>query len=286
MSQAGSLGGGGSGGSGIQTINLDMGSITGSTVTLATNQAGNNNGATAYFEALGSDYARLTLSESGSGNTNIGYLSGAVGNTSTGCTSFGSFSLGNLNSGTGHSAFGSNSLAFLNGGSNCTAVGLSAGSNYTSTESNNITIGANVVGVIGESNTTRIGTGQTRAFMAGAFGVTVTGSALLCSSTGQLGTVVSSERYKDNIVDIPDDVSVLDLRPVKFNYKSDETKSEQYGLIAEEVEKDFPYLCLYKDELPETVKYHELPVFLLKEIQKLNDRVKALEGKNATEKKL
>jgi hypothetical protein len=78
---------------------------------------------------------------------------------------------------------------------------------------------------------------------------------------------------------MPQSLSVLDLRPVQFNYKSDENKEINYGLIAEEVAKDFPYLAIYKDGQPETVKYHELCVFLLAEIQRLETRVTMLEAK-------
>ena len=50
--------------------------------------------------------------------------------------------------------------------------------------------------------------------------------------------------------------------------------------IAEDVNEEFPDLCLYDQEgRPETVKYHELPALLLKEIQRLSERVSYLEAR-------
>jgi hypothetical protein len=68
----------------------------------------------------------------------------------------------------------------------------------------------------------------------------------------------------------------MDLRPVTFNYKSDKSKELTYGLIAEEVEDIYPELVIYKDDKPESLKYHELPIILLKEIQRLNKMISEL----------
>jgi len=57
------------------------------------------------------------------------------------------------------------------------------------------------------------------------------------------------------------------LKPVSFRYRSDPS-ALQYGLIAEQVAKVMPTLAVYgKDGLPETVKYQDLPVLLLNELQ-------------------
>jgi len=68
---------------------------------------------------------------------------------------------------------------------------------------------------------------------------------------------------------------------VVFNYKKDASKAMQYGLIAEEVAVVAPRLAVYDEEgIPSTVKYHELPVLLLNELQKhckmLDDRDKVI----------
>ena len=72
-----------------------------------------------------------------------------------------------------------------------------------------------------------------------------------------------------------------------YVYNSTTGTKERIGRIVrlqadkrEEVEKVFPYLVFYKDDIPESVNYHELPVLLLKEIQKLNKRIQALEERS------
>lgn len=171
-------------------------------------------------------------------------------------------------------------------GGGCISLGFSAGSANT-TGSDNITIGN--VGVAAEANVIRIGTQgsgagqQNTCFVAGIAGVTVANSAavLIDTTTGQLGTVASSLRYKENVMPLAEDSEdIYGLNPVKFNYKSDKTKTEQYGLIAEEVEKQCPYLVSYNAEgEPETVQYHQLPVMLLNEVKKLRSEIEYLKNK-------
>lgn len=182
-----------------------------------------------------------------------------------------------------NTAIGHNSLPNLQTGVRNIGLGYTAGTTYTGSESSNIIIGS--TGTIGDNNTVRIGSQgsgvgqQNLCFISGITGATVTGTAVLCSTAGQLGTISSSLRYKENVTDMSEDVSIMHLRPVEFNYKSDASQTKKYGLIAEEVEQDFPYLCFYNENNePESVQYHELPVLLLKEIQRLNQRITALEA--------
>lgn len=241
-----------------------------------------------------------SLSNTGSGNTGVGYNSLLNVTSAQETTCVGAFSCGTgVVSGTGctyvgygcgyqttsgsyNTGIGDSSLRnVLTGGYN-SAIGYNAGQQYTGSESSNVMIGN--AGVTGESNVMRLGTngsgnGQVSScYVAGVTGVTVTGTAVLCSATGQFGTIVSSERYKENIELMSEDISVLNLQPIKFNYKEDKTKSKQYGLLAEDVNRDFPYLCFYDSEnRPESVKYHELCTFLLHEVRKLAKRVQDLE---------
>ena len=68
------------------------------------------------------------------------------------------------------------------------ALGCRAGYNLT-TGSGNIAIGN--LGVAGEANTIRVGTSQTRTFMAGIHGKVISGgSTVLINASGQIGTVV------------------------------------------------------------------------------------------------
>ncbi len=105
---------------------------------------------------------------------------------------------------------------------------------------------------------------------------------VLIDSAGQLGTINSSRRYKediDNMARASD--NLLSLRPVIFRYKKaieDGDIPIQYGLIAEEVAKVFPALVVYNEHgEPETVKYHLLATLLLNELQKLRSEIQTLQ---------
>ena len=69
----------------------------------------------------------------------------------------------------------------------------------------------------------RLGSAQTRTFIAGIFGKTASGgSQVFINSSGQLGTVVSSARYKRDIQATGERSQGLHrLRPVTFRYKQD-----------------------------------------------------------------
>jgi len=193
------------------------------------------------------------------------------GNTVTGERSFYSNSTGSNNTVSGFSAG-----FYLTSGSSNIMLGYQAGNNFTSSESNNIDIGNQ--GVAGESGVTRIGTNgaQTAAYMSGIFGVTVSGgSTMLINSNGQLGTILSSRRFKEDIRDMgAASDGLLRLRPVTFRYKKpldDGTKPVQYGLIAEEVAEVYPdMVARNKDGQIETVQYYKLDAMLLNELQKLS----------------
>ena len=129
-------------------------------------------------------------------NTTTGFNNTAVGESAlfkneTGHTnsSFGVASMQENIDGDSNSAFGYVALLGSTGSFN-TALGALAGSNLT-TGDNNIAIGANVAGVAGESNTTRIGNNQAATFIDGIGGITPGGSSLLpvlIDENGQLGT--------------------------------------------------------------------------------------------------
>src|SRR5437016_11954672 len=124
---------------------------------------------------------------------------------------------GENNTATGPSALVSNTT-----GSNNIALGFNAGSNLT-TGSNNIDIGA--LGVAGESNKIRIGKQGTQngTFIAGIFGVTMTGSPVVVNSTGKLGVSgTSSIRFKKAVKPMNDaSEAILALKPVTFRYKEE-----------------------------------------------------------------
>ena len=75
---------------------------------------------------------------------------------------------------------------------------------------------------------------------------------------------------------------IFNLRPVTFNYIQDDSHTKQWGLIAEEVYEAFPELAVVdENNNPMSVRYHDLAVLLLNEMQKMRIRVVDLEKKVA-----
>lgn len=189
--------------------------------------------------------------------------------------------------GSRNTAVGYNTGIDLDTGNDNIFIGYEAGSVLETNESSNIIIGS--VGTIGDNNLIRIGTQgagagqQNTCFIAGITGVSVANSAtvLLNTSTGQLGTVVSSRRFKEDIRNIENEnEELLKSTPVKFSYKNDTKKETAYGIIAEELHELVPTLVTYDDTgMPFTIKYHELPVLLLHEMKKMLIRIEELEKK-------
>jgi hypothetical protein len=217
------------------------------------------------------------LFQNTTGDNNTATGSGALASNGTGSanTAVGYTALNNHGNGDNNTAFGYSALWDQVSGSSNIALGGFAGSGNT-TGSFNISIGS--LGVDGDNNTTRIGTvaEQTRAIVAGIRGVT-TGAAdaiaVVIDSNGQLGTVSSSLRYKEDVSEMGEASGrLLDLNPVTFRYRKaydDGERPLEYGLIAEEVAEVFPELVVFNDEnQPETVKYRLLSSMLLNELQK------------------
>jgi hypothetical protein len=223
--------------------------------TLFTNTTGNNNSASGNYGL----YSNMT----GSDNVSAGV-----------------YALYRNTTGSWNTASGYYALGFNTTGAGNIALGPYAGYNLT-TGSNNIDIGSR--GVAAETAVIRIGTPgvQHATYLAGVSGVNVTGgTTVVVNSSGQLGVMSSSIRYKKDIRSMGD-VSdrLLKLRPVTFRYKqADESGQtpEQYGLIAEEVARVMPELVVYNNKgQPETVAYQTLAPLLLNELQKEHKQVMA-----------
>jgi hypothetical protein len=187
----------------------------------------------------------LTTNSVGQNNTAIGYCSGFM-------------VLGDQNT-----CIGTQAGSTITTGSTNTMIGYNAGSGV-STASDVI-----VIGTIAGTDV------SSRTYIANIRDTT-TGSAdaipVFIDSNGQLGTLASSRRFKENIVDIGAySEKLYDLRPVIFTYKTDETHRPQYGLIAQEVQKVMPELVVNdKDGQVYTVMYQYLPPLMLNELQKLH----------------
>lgn len=214
-----------------------------------------------------------------------------LNNTASGAWALTSNTEGNLNTANGQSALlfnttgnsntavGNESLTANTTGSSNIAIGYLAGADLT-TGDRNIAIGNR--GVAGESNTIRIGNANhNRVFVHGIEGVTTginDAVTVIIDSNGQLGTVSSSIRYKEDINDMGEASGrLLELKPVTFRYKDTRANGEkpiEYGLIAEQVAEVFPDLVVFNSNgQPETVKYRLLSSLLLNELQKQHQQL-------------
>ena len=157
------------------------------------------------------------------------------------------------------------------------ALGSNAGANLT-TGSNNIEIGnRDVAGDAAKIRIGKVGT-QTATFIAGIHGVTVaSGVGVVVSSTGQLGTVTSSARFKEAIKPMDQaSEALLKLEPVTFRYKEelDPDHIPQFGLVAEQVEKVNPDLVVRDaNRKVNTVRYEAVNAMLLNEFLKEHRKV-------------
>jgi hypothetical protein len=259
--------------------------------TLASNTASNYNTAIGWYAlwtvntgsyntAIGA--AALRNNGSGSNNTATGYQTlyytiGGSDNTATGHNAL------KNNTGSDNVAMGSFALSNSSSGGNNIGLGYKAGYNVT-TGSNNVEISNQ--GASGDNNTIKIGEAgtQTTTFIAGIYDTSVSGSAVMVNSSGQLGVVVSSERFKTGIEPMGSNTARLGrLRPVTFKLKSDAKGTRQYGLIAEEVAKVYPELVIRDaNGRIDGVRYDELAPMLLNEMQKEQATIAAQNQKIAS----
>jgi hypothetical protein len=180
-------------------------------------------------------------------------------------------------------------------------LGVGAGENLT-TEDNNIDIGN--LGVAGDANTIRIGEptavtdpafgetlpAHTATFIAGIYGTTASGgTAVYINSSGQLGTLTSSARFKQDIHSMDKaSEAILALQPVTFHYKRelDPKGIRQFGLVAEQVEKVNPDLVARDAEgKAYSVRYEAVNAMLLNEFLKEHKKVEQLEATAARQQK-
>ena len=239
--------------------------------TLVSNSTGSHNTANGALALL--------LNTTGDYNTAIGdstLLSNTegFGNTATGVTALRNNTTGIFNTAIGNSALSAN----VNGQSN-TALGTGALESNTS-GSGNTALGQGAGGgVTTAGGVTCIGAGvgggnvDNTTWIGNVFGVTTqsgTTAPVIVSNDGQLGTVVSSERFKKDIATMNNaSDAILSLRPVTFHYKTDTKGTGQFGLIAEEVAKVNPELVLLdKEGKPYTVRYDAVNAMLLNEFLK------------------
>jgi hypothetical protein len=224
----------------------------------------------------------------GKDNTAAGYRALFKNKFGAQSTAYGAFALSSDTVGD-NTAVGYEALKANTSGKNNVALGWEAGAELT-TGSDNIDIGS--PGVAAEIGVIRIGTitdttsTQTATYIAGIYGITVSNPLpVYINSYGQLGTVMSSERFKTAIAPMGTNTEKLQqLRPVTFKLKTDASGTTQYGLIAEEVAKVHPELVI-RDASGriDGVRYDELAPMLLDEVQKQQKIVATQAAKIAAE---
>jgi hypothetical protein len=248
------------------------------------------------FQNVAAGFDALFSNTTGFHNTAVGIgalFSNTAGNhnTANGDLALISNTTGNFNTVDGAHALISTTTGNLN-----IALGLAAGESLT-TGSNNIDISNG--GVAGESNIIRIGNevpftdldgimhpAHTKTFIAGITGATAAGgAAVFVDSSGQLGTMTSSARFKDEIKPMDNaSEAIFGLQPVTFRYKKeiDPEGMLQFGLVAEDVAKVNADLVVRdKQGKPYSVRYEQVNAMLLNEFLKEHRRVEDLNSKLA-----
>jgi hypothetical protein len=213
-------------------------------------------------------------------------------NTAVGAAALSNNTLGQFNTADGHraldlnitgdsnTAVGESALLSNTAGDSNTAIGLDALANNT-TGARNVALGvgaglevttANNVICIGSNNVFGANVSNT-CFIDNIRGVTTQNAnaiPVLIDPAGQLGTMSSSRRFKDDIKPMDKaSEAVLALKPVTFHYKSDKTNRPEFGLIAEDVAA-VNHDLVVRDENGDiyTVRYEAVNVMLLNEFLK------------------
>jgi uncharacterized coiled-coil protein SlyX len=226
--------------------------------------------------------AALSSNTTGNFNVATGRVALSSNTTGSGNTANGFASLSNNTTGEQNTANGVVALFNNTSGNTNIALGFQAGFKLT-TGSNNIDIGAE--GQPAEANTIRIGKVgvQKIAYMQGISGATIAGGvAVIIDTKGHLGTVTSSERFKDQIKPMDKaSEAIFSLKPVTFRYKHDLDPEgiSQFGLVAEQVEKVNPTLVA-RDAQGKvyTVRYEAVNSMLLNEFLKEHRKVEEQEA--------
>jgi hypothetical protein len=204
-----------------------------------------------------------------------------IQNTATGSNALFTNTIGNLNTAVGEAA-----LALSTTGVGNTAVGFQA--LLSSTGNGNTALGAGAGGSVTTANNV-ICLGAAGAnvndscFIGNIFGATSTGgSGVFINASGQLGTLTSSKRFKEEIKAMDKaSEALLALKPVTFRYKKeiDPARTSQFGLVAEEVEKVNRDLVVRdKDGKPYSVRYDAVNAMLLNEFLKEHSKMEEQEA--------
>ena len=194
----------------------------------------------------------------------------------------------NNNTGEDNTAIGLNALISNTSGNSNTAFGAFA-LNNNGTGSANIALGSGAGHNVATANSVIcIGAAgadvSNSCYIGQIFGATSSGGiGVFINSDGRLGTIVSSQRFKEAIKPIDRASEALfALKPVSFRYKReiDPESRSQLGLVAEDVEKVNPDLVVRdKDGKPYSVRYDQVNAMVLNEFLKEHRKVEEQERK-------
>ena len=218
------------------------------------------------------------LFNTGADNTGVGVNALGLNTTGASNVAVGNFALYNNVGGFGNVAVGDHAGEGLTTGIGNTVVGQNSGFNMGD-GGGNIYIGTDINPAAPETGVVRIGNGEppengttSKCFIGGITGKSVgaDGVAVFVNGDGQLGTTLSSARFKKDIESMgKNSETIYSLKPVTFHYKGDETKLPCFGLIAEEVAKVNPGLIVMdKEGKALTVRYEQINAMLLNEFLK------------------
>jgi hypothetical protein len=219
--------------------------------------------------ALGS----LTSGDSNVAVGNIALFQGVTVNFNTALGRRALFrSQGDQNVGLGFFAGGN-----LNDGGNNIYVG-NVGPVPIGSESNTIRLGTQTATTVTTADGTHAIPAHTATYIAGIYSTPVAkGLVVKVDSTGHLGTVGSSGRFKEQIKPMGKaSEAILGLKPVTFRYKKeiDPERTPEFGLVAEDVEKVNPDLVARDEQgKPYTVRYDAVNAMLLNEFLKEHRKV-------------
>nr|WNL49524.1 peptidase [Marseillevirus sp.] len=191
-----------------------------------------------------------------SNNVIIGYQAGRTGTTASQNVVVGQAACPNLGTCT-----------------NCIVIGRAASCGTAGT--NRIVLGASAVGATDNEFTISPTITQWRSL--GLASAAAANTLQINPATGIITQAASSRRFKEKIRDLEVDTSKLyDLALKTYEYKSD--GREDYGLIAEDTYDILPEIVTLDAEgNPHGIKHLTLVMLLVAELQKLKQRVEALE---------
>ena len=261
------------------------GSITGSTITGSTlNISGNFIvNSSGYLTATGATITGSITATSGSFTGSISSTAGTIGGFTIGSTYLSGSGSFFLNSSTGDATFNSINIGYT-GIPNWSSSGALTVTTLNTTGNALISGQFEVTGNLQIDTMAVVGSPTSANYNTVLISKTSSGATL-----GRLYGYnnLSSAIYKENITDFAtrDYLGIINkMRPVTFNYKADQVvdpESVIMGMIAEDIDaiEGAQDLVEYAENKPSAIRYEKIPLFIIKAIQEISNRLDKLEGK-------